>query len=120
MTSLHRIGVIGTGGIARSHVIGYQVAGAEVAALCDTNSFTLAARQKEWDVAIGYENYEDLINDPSITAVSICTPNASHHPITLAAARAGGSSTCGRRSTRPSPPSTGARTGCALTSGERI
>ncbi len=89
MTSPHRIGVIGTGGIARSHVIGYHAAGVEVAALCDTNSFTLAARQKEWDVANGYENYEDLINDPSITAVSICTPNASHHPITLAAARAG-------------------------------
>lgn len=89
MTSPHRVGVIGTGGIARSHVIGYHAAGVEVAALCDTNSFTLAARLKEWDVANGFENFEDLIRDPTITAVSICTPNASHHPITLAAAQAG-------------------------------
>ena len=89
MSSSHRIGVIGTGGIARSHVIGYQEAGAEVVALCDTNSVTLASRQAEWGVASGYKNYEDLIEDPSITAVSICTPNASHHPITVAAARVG-------------------------------
>ena len=87
--SAHRIGVIGTGGIARSHVLGYHAAGVEVAALCDTNPDTLATRQKEWSVASGYSSYEDLIADPTITAVSICTPNSSHHPITLAAAKAG-------------------------------
>jgi predicted dehydrogenase len=84
-----RIGVIGTGGIAKAHVEGYQYAGAEVVALCDVNPTTLDARQTEWNVANGYTSYQDLLNDPTIAAVSICTPNSSHHPITLAAAAAG-------------------------------
>ena len=89
MTSPHRIGVIGTGGIARAHVIGYQLAGAEVVALCDLDKMTLATRQNEWHVANGYTDFNELIRDPTITAVSVCTPNSSHHPITVAAAKAG-------------------------------
>ncbi len=89
MTPPHRVGVVGTGGIARSHVLGYQAAGAEVVALCDVNPVTLATRQNEWGVSTGYTDYLDLVADPAVEAVSVCTPNSSHHPITLAAARAG-------------------------------
>ena len=88
-TTPHRVGVIGTGGIARSHVIGYQHAGAQVVALCDVDDATLARRQAEWSVPNGYGDYRDLLADPAVEAVSICTPNSSHHPITLAAAAAG-------------------------------
>ena len=89
MTVEHRIGVVGTGAIARTHVAGYQMAGAEVVALCDVDRTTLAARQKEWKVANGYADFHELINDPTVTAVSVCTPNSTHHPITVAAAKAG-------------------------------
>lgn len=89
MTMEHRIGVIGTGAIAKTHVVGYQLAGAEVVALCDVDPTTLAVRQKEWQVANGFADFHELINDPAVTAVSVCTPNATHHPITLAAAKAG-------------------------------
>lgn len=89
MTAPLRVGVVGTGGIARSHVLGYQAAGAEVVALCDVNADTLSARQHDWNVATGYTDYRDLIDDPAVAAVSVCTPNSSHHPITLAAAQAG-------------------------------
>ena len=89
MTAPLRVGVIGTGGIAKAHVEGYQLAGAEVVALCDVNPVTLDARQTEWKVATGYTQYQELLNDPTIEAVSICTPNSSHHPITMAAAAAG-------------------------------
>lgn len=85
----HRVGVIGTGGIAQTHVIGYQAAGAEVVALCDVDPKTLANRQKQWQVANSYSDYNELIADPTISAVSVCTPNATHHPITIAAAKAG-------------------------------
>lgn len=84
-----RIGIIGTGGIAQAHVDGYQLAGADIVAVADVNPATLAQRQQQWDVATGYERYEDLLADPSVDAVSICTPNSSHHPITVAAAKAG-------------------------------
>lgn len=89
MTVQHRIGVIGTGAIAKTHVAGYQLAGAEVVALCDTNAATLADRQNEWHVAHGYTDFHELVNDPTVTAVSVCTPNSTHHPITVAAAKAG-------------------------------
>lgn len=89
MTSEHRIGVIGTGAIAKIHVAGYQLAGAEVVALCDVDPRTLAGRQEDWRVANGCTDWQELINDPTVTAVSVCTPNATHHPITVAAAKAG-------------------------------
>jgi predicted dehydrogenase len=89
MTVPLRIGVIGTGGIAKSHVEGYQRAGVEVAVLCDLDAATLARRQEEWGVPTGYSDYRDMLADPVIGAVSICTPNSSHHPITIAAAAAG-------------------------------
>jgi predicted dehydrogenase len=84
-----RIGIIGTGGIADTHRIGYQAAHAEVVALCDVNATALADRQKQWEVDDGYTDYNELLKDPTIDAVSICTPNSSHHPITVAAAAAG-------------------------------
>jgi predicted dehydrogenase len=84
-----RIGIIGTGGIAQAHVDGYKLAGADVVALADVNPTALALRQNAWDVATGYARYEDLLADPAVEAVSICTPNSSHHPITVAAAKAG-------------------------------
>ena len=84
-----RIGVIGTGQIARTHVVGYQVAGADIVAVADVNSSTLAARQREWGVATGYAGYRDLLADPAVDAVSICTPNSTHYEITMAAAQAG-------------------------------
>ncbi len=85
----HRVGIIGTGVIAHTHLRGYRVAGVEVAALCDNNPATLALRQQEWAIPTGYTDYHELLADPTIDAVSICTPNASHHPITLDAAAAG-------------------------------
>ncbi len=84
-----RIGVIGTGGIAQNHVTGYQLAGAEVVGLCDVDPVTLDMRQSAWGISAGYTDYQQLLDNPDIDAVSICTPNSSHHPITIAAARAG-------------------------------
>jgi predicted dehydrogenase len=84
-----RIGIIGTGDIARAHHKGYVAAGADVVAICDSNPDQLAKRQHDWDVAAGFTDYRDMLGDPAIDAVSICTPNSSHHPITLAAASAG-------------------------------
>jgi predicted dehydrogenase len=84
-----RVGIIGTGDIAKAHFDGYKTAGADVVALCDANGEQLAKRQTGWDVETGFTDYRDLLADPTIDAVSICTPNSSHHPITLAAAAAG-------------------------------
>jgi predicted dehydrogenase len=84
-----RIGIIGTGDIAAAHYRGYQHAGVLVVALCDADPTRLAARQHEWGVETGYSDYRDLLADANVDAVSICTPNVTHHPITVAAAAAG-------------------------------
>jgi predicted dehydrogenase len=84
-----RVGIIGSGDIAQAHYKGYVAAGAKVVAVCDTDIDRLAARQHDWDVSTGYTDAADLLADNSIDAVSICTPNSSHHPITMAAAKKG-------------------------------
>ena len=89
MTDPLKVGIIGTGGISNAHFLGYKAAGAQVVAIADVNSEALATRQKEWDVAKGYADAAELLADPEVQAVSICTPNAYHHPATLAAAKAG-------------------------------
>jgi predicted dehydrogenase len=85
----YRIGVVGTGGIAQSHVTGYKLAGADVVALCDLDEMTLAKRAAQWNVSTTSTSFRDMLADASIDAVSICTPNSSHHPIAIAAAKAG-------------------------------
>ncbi len=89
MSTPIRVGIIGTGGIAGAHYLGYKHAGAEIVALCDANAEVLAKRQKRWGVKSGYSNYESLLAHDGLDAVSICVPNALHFPITMAAAAAG-------------------------------
>ena len=84
-----KVGVIGAGGVARFHFEGYRAAGAEVVAVADVHEATLARAQADWNVPRGYSDFHTLLADPEVEAVSICTPNAYHHPATVAAARVG-------------------------------
>lgn len=84
-----KVGIIGTGGISNRHFLSYVAAGAEVAAIADVNEAALAVRQKQWGVAQAFTDYHNLLALPDIEAVSVCTPNAFHHPVTVAAATAG-------------------------------
>ena len=83
------VGIIGAGGVSIFHYQGYKAAGATIAAIADANPLALAKRQQEWGIPKGYGTYEELLADPTIEAVSVCLPNALHHPVTLAAARSG-------------------------------
>ena len=84
-----KVGIIGTGGISDRHFLSYVAAGAEVVAIADVNEAALALRQKQWGVPLAFTDYHELLALPDIEAVSICTPNAFHHPATVAAAHAG-------------------------------
>ncbi len=84
-----RIAIVGTGDIARAHALGYQAAGVDIVAICDINTEMLAKRQREWDVDTTYTDYLELLANTDIDALSICTPNSTHHPITMAAVAAG-------------------------------
>jgi len=84
-----RVGIIGAGNIARNHVEGYRAAGVEVVAIADTQPDTLARRAREWGVSEAFADHRQLLAQPGLDAVSICTPNAAHRDATLAAAAAG-------------------------------
>jgi predicted dehydrogenase len=84
-----RIGVIGLG-MGRNHAVQYrQCPEAELVALCDIN----AARREQVNSEVGpcrlYEHPEELLADEQVDAVSVALPNVLHHPVTMAALRAG-------------------------------
>ncbi len=83
------VGIIGAGGVSIFHFEGYTAGGANILAIADQDAGALLRRQHEWDISRGYASAEELLADPEIEAVSVCLPNALHHPVTLAAARSG-------------------------------
>jgi predicted dehydrogenase len=90
-----RVACVGVRGRGTDHIHGYsKLPGAELAALCDVDEAVLAARLKEIDAAGGkrpktYTDFRKLLEDPSIDAVSIATPNHHHTLQTIWACQAG-------------------------------
>ena len=89
MTTL-KVGVIGVGGIAGTHMPGWAASPhVEVIAGADLSPDALEAWSTKWNVPITTTKSEDLINDPAIDIIDICTPNSYHAPLTIAALEAG-------------------------------
>ena len=89
MSDKVRIGIIGVGTIGSVHANNYaKVENAEVVALCDILPDRLAEKAKTHEVAKTYADYNDLLADPEIDAVSVCVPNDMHAPIAIAALNA--------------------------------
>jgi len=85
-----RIGVIGTGSIAREHLSAYQKNPyVEIYALCDINAELLASRAAEFGVERTFTSCEEMLKLPEIDAVSVCTWNCAHAPCAIAALNAG-------------------------------
>ncbi|THF74750.1 Gfo/Idh/MocA family protein [Cohnella fermenti] len=91
MTAKVRIGIIGTGGIARAHVAAYRkLPFVEIVAVADV----IAGKAKEFaereglTEAAAYDSHTELLA-AELDGVSICTPNVSHHRTTVDSLRAG-------------------------------
>jgi predicted dehydrogenase len=85
-----RIGVIGCGSIAQhrhipEHVMNENV---ELTAVCDINEERAKEVAEKYGVK-AYTSYEELIQSGEVDAVSVCTPNHLHAPISIAALNAG-------------------------------
>lgn len=86
-----KVGIIGTGRIGRVHTMSImnQLPEVEVAAVTDI--FLDSA--KEWAAQTGvkkvYDNYQELLADPEIDAVLVCSSTDTHAEIAIAAANAG-------------------------------
>jgi len=85
-----KVGVIGVGGIAGTHFPGWQESKhSEIAGLADVNPQVLQRVGDRLGVARRYEDAQELIADPDIDIIDICTPNMSHTPLAVAALNAG-------------------------------
>lgn len=85
-----KVGVIGVGGIARTHFPGWRDSPhAEVVALADVSPAILDRVGREQGIARLYDRPEDLIAAPDIDIIDICTPNMYHTPLAVAALDAG-------------------------------
>jgi predicted dehydrogenase len=85
-----RVGVIGVGGIAKTHMPGWVASPhTEVVAGADVNPEALADWGEQFGVHKLYEDATDLIRDPDIQIVDICSPNNYHAPQAIAALQAG-------------------------------
>ncbi len=85
-----KVGIIGCGSIAKHRHLPEYFSNdhVEIVAVCDIvaeRANELAEQYK----ATSYMNYEDLLENPDITAVSVCTPNFLHAEISVAALNAG-------------------------------
>jgi predicted dehydrogenase len=85
------VGFIGTGAVtAYHHLPGVRLdRRAELVAISDTDSGTLAQRRAEWNVAKATTDPEELCRWDEVDAVVIATPNDTHAPIAAAAVAAG-------------------------------
>jgi predicted dehydrogenase len=86
-----RVAFIGTGAVtAYHHLPGLRLdPRAELTAICDADPQMLARRQEEWGVAAASTDPEEICRRDDVDAVVIATPNDTHRPIAVAAARAG-------------------------------
>jgi predicted dehydrogenase len=90
MVNKLKVGMIGLGGIAHTHVPGWQSSPyTEIVAGSDVNPVVFADWREKYGLSRFYENSMDLLNDPDIDIIDICSPNMYHAPQVIAALDAG-------------------------------
>jgi len=109
MSDTLKVGVIGVGGadgvtgVCRAHMPGWAASEhAEVIAGADVNAGNLEAWGAKHEVHTLTTRVEDLLNNPDIDIVDICTPNMYHTPLVVAALNAGKHVIC-EKPLAPSP-----------------
>ena len=91
MAGTVRIGIIGTGGIARAHVNAYkQMPDVEIQAVCDVipGKAEAFARDAGLTGARTFDDHRSML-ELDLDGVSVCTPNVAHHRTAVDALQAG-------------------------------
>ncbi|MCP4398664.1 MAG: Gfo/Idh/MocA family oxidoreductase [bacterium] len=87
---MKRIGIIGTGQIAQSHLKRWsEIDEIEVIMGCDIDSNALAVTCKTFDIPESCSDFRELLARDDIDAVDVCRHNNYHAPVTIEALRAG-------------------------------
>ena len=85
------IGIIGAGRIGNVHAesITYHIPEAEILMISDVDSVKAKALAERLGIPKWSDNHLDIINNPDIEAVLVCSPTNTHADITIEAANAG-------------------------------
>jgi predicted dehydrogenase len=73
-----RVGIVGCGGISRSHVEGYKAAGAEIVALTDADPASAKKLSDELGGVAIYADFRRLIDEGTPDVISVCSPPVAH------------------------------------------
>ncbi|MFN2541821.1 MAG: Gfo/Idh/MocA family protein [Chthoniobacterales bacterium] len=85
-----RVGLIGTGRVARRHLYGYRkTRKATVVAAADPDAKQRGKAQSRFRIANVYSAFRDMLRRERLDIVSVCAPPRFHLPAVLAAAEAG-------------------------------
>ena len=97
-----RVAVIGCGTIANSaHIPSYMKnEKAEIVYFCDIIPERAEAAVEKYGCGKAVVDYHDVLKDPEVEAVSVCTPNNVHAPIAMDCLRAGKNVLCEKPAAR--------------------
>ncbi|MCL1996720.1 MAG: Gfo/Idh/MocA family oxidoreductase [Defluviitaleaceae bacterium] len=92
------VGIIGAGFMGKAHVVGYSNmpklfwpahAVPVMKTVCDIDPQIAAEAKDRFGFEKSVTDWRDIVNDPDIDVVSVCTPNDTHAEISIAAIKAG-------------------------------
>jgi predicted dehydrogenase len=84
-----RVGVLGAGFISDYHVAGLRTAGADVVAIFGRSLERARARAAQHAIPVATDRWQDVVERDDVEAVVVATPDFTHEPLAIAAARAG-------------------------------
>jgi predicted dehydrogenase len=86
-----RIGIVGTGGIARVHAEGVQRLDgrARIVCACDIDAERVRDYQRAWDVPVGVTGLDEMLVAADLDIVHLCSPPGLHKEQAVAALRRG-------------------------------
>jgi len=87
--STPKAGIVGTGFMAMAHAEGLRRAGVDIGGIAGSSSEKAMAAAQRLGAGRPYDSYESLLEDDTISAVHITTPNDLHFPMAKAALQAG-------------------------------
>lgn len=85
------VGIVGLGSVAGAHINTFRnVTGANVTAVCSRRDLDEDALREQFGTPLKvFNDYSEMLADPSIDVVDICTPHPFHPEQAIAAAHAG-------------------------------
>ena len=86
-----KIGLVGAGRIGNVHAqsITYHIPEAEIVRVTDVRVESAKALAEKFGIPAYSDNYLDIVNDPAIDAVLVCSPTPTHADIAIAAMKTG-------------------------------